>query len=709
MEREEDDRQSHRGINGGSNKKMVIVFTGAAALLAVALNFAFNAFKSFKHRRETKDLAGSIVRVNLSGNEIRKLADRIIEESKAVHDAVASVHVDKVKYQDIMMLAELEARQFPLVQSCVFPRLVSTSEDVRQASAEAEQKINLYIGSCRKREDVYRVVKAFAAREEWINADTKSYVQSLVRDFEQNGLNLTSTKKEEVQRLLAQIDELSMQYVQNINNDCTFLLFTESELEGLPSELIQVFDRDNDEKIKVTLKSNHVLPILELCKVGATRRRIAVGYGQRCKEVNVPVLETLVQLRHKFARLLGYDNYAEFAVGSRMAKTSAKVFEFLEDLSTSLTDLAAKELAGLKELKLKEEGSNLFGIEDLLYYVKKFEEDRFHLDFRALKDYFPLSLVLQGIFKILQDLFGLKFEEIVSAEVWHEDVRVFSVFDLGTSYLMGYAYLDLFFRDGKYGQTCVLPLQNGSLSTNADRQVPVVLLMCEFLIEDGNTPALLRFSEVVSLFHEFGHVVHALCNRASLARFSGLRVDHDFVEIPGHVFENWCFESSILKLISGYYQDVTRPIKDDVCNSLRKWRYSFSALKLRQEILYCLFDQIIHSTDNVDFLELFKFLHPKVMLGLPILEGTNPASCFPHSAIGYEASCYSRIWSKVFAADIFASKFHDGGLNHHIGMQFRNKVLAPGGAKDPLECLLDFIGREPSIQAYIDSLAYSSV
>ncbi|XP_057530921.1 probable thimet oligopeptidase [Amaranthus tricolor] len=117
--------------------------------------------------------------------------------------------------------------------------------------------------------------------------------------------------------------------------------------------------------------------------------------------------------------------------------------------------------------------------------------------------------------------------------------------------------------------------------------------MCEFLKEDGNSPALLRFSEVVSLFHEFGHVVHPLCNRASLARFSGLCVDHDFVEIPGHVFENWCFESSILKLISGYYQDVTRPIKDDVCNSLRKWRYSFSALKLRQEILYCLFDQII--------------------------------------------------------------------------------------------------------------------
>ncbi|KMT07551.1 hypothetical protein BVRB_6g151620 isoform A [Beta vulgaris subsp. vulgaris] len=703
----EDDRHSQsekslrRNNNGGKGVK-IIVFTGTAAVLAVALNFAFFAFKSFKKRSKSKDLVGSNVRVNLSANEIRKLADRIIAESTEVYDAVASVPVDKVRYQDIMLLAELEARQFPLVQSCVFPRLVSTLEDVRKVSAEAEQKLNAHI-------DVYSVVKAFAARGEWISAEAKSYVQSLVRDFEQNGLNLTSAKKEEVQRLQAQIDGLSMQYVQNINDDSSFLLFTESELEGLPSELLQIFDKANNDNIKVTMKSNHVLPILELCKVGTTRRKVAVGYGQRCKEVNLPVLENLVQLRHKLARLLGYDNYAEYAVGSRMAKTSSKVMEFLEDLSTSLTDLAAKELAILEHLKKREEGDGPFGMDDLLYYVKKFEEEKFDVDFAALKEYLPLSLILQGIFKILQDSFGLKFEEFVSAEVWHEDIRVFSVFDLSSGELVGYAYLDLYSRVGKYGQTCVLPLQNGSRSASAARQVPVILLMSEFLKEDCSSPALLRFSEVVSLFHEFGHVVHHLCNRSSLARFSGLRVDHDVVEIPGHVFENWCYESSILKLISGYYQDITRPIKDDICVSLRRWRYSFSALKLRQEILYCLFDQIIHSTDNIDFLELFKYLHPKVMLGLPVLEGTNPASCFPHSAVGYEASCYSRIWSKVFAADIFASKFRDGGLNHHIGLQFRNKVLAPGGAKDPLECLSNFIGREPSIQAFVDSIAFSSV
>lgn len=521
-------------------------------------------------------------------------------------------------------------------------------------------------------------------------------------------MNLTSAKKEEVQRLQAQIDDLSMQYVQNLNDDNTSLSFTETELDGLPSEFLQILNRDTNDKIKVPLKSNHVAPILELCKVGATRRKVAAGYGQRCKE-NVPVLENLVLLRHKFARLLGYDNYADYAVSSRMAKTSSKVFEFLEDLSTSLSDLAAKELAILKDLKKKEEGDRPFGIEDLLYYVKKFEDEQFNIDIGALKEYFPLSLVLQGILKILQDLLGLRFEEIAGAEVWHEDVRAYSVFDLSSGELMGYAYLDLYSREGKYGQFCVLPLQTGSLSSNGARQVPVVLLISDFTKEDGNCPVLLRFSEVVNLFHEFGHVAHHLCNHSSLARFSGLRVDPDFVEIPGQMFENWCFESSILKLISGYYQDITRPIKNDICVSLKRWRHSFSALKLKQDTLYCLFDQIIHSTDNVDFLELFKYLHPKVMMDLPVLEGTNPASSFPYSAIGYEATCYSRVWSKVFAADIFASKFHDSLLNQHIGMQFRNKVLAPGGAKDPLECMSNFTGREPSFQAFVDSIMSSSI
>ncbi|XP_007044976.2 PREDICTED: probable thimet oligopeptidase [Theobroma cacao] len=697
---------------GNSEKKMsskprkgsnIVSLTGAAALLTLAVSLAITAINNRRNSKK-KDLPGCNVRVNLSASEILKLADRIIAKSKEVHDAVASVPLDKVTYKNVILpLAELEAQQFPLVQSCVVPKLVSPFDKLRKASAEAEKKIDAQVSSCSKREDVYRVAKAFAAKGEWMGPEAKRYVQCLIRDFERNGLNLTATKTEEVQRLRAQIDELSLQYVQNLNDDTTSLLFHENELAGLSTEFLKTLEKMENGMFKVTLKSHHVAVVMELCKVGRTRRTVAMAYGKRCAKVNLSVLEDLVQVRHKFARLLGYSNYADYALNLRMAKTSSKVLEFLEDISSSLSDLANKELAVLKELKKQEEGELPFGVEDLLYYVKKVEQQEFDMDLGALKQYFPVNLVLSGIFKIFQDLFGLRFEEIADADVWNGDVRVFSVFDLRSGELFGYFYLDVFTREGKYGQTCVVALQNGSVAFSGARQIPVALLISQLQKDSSGIPGLLRFSEVVSLFHEFGHVVQHLCNRASFARFSGLRVDPDFVEIPAQVLENWCYESFSLKLISGFHQDITKPIKDEICKSLKRWRYSFSALKLKQEVLYCLFDQIIHSAENVDIVELFKHLHPKVMLGLPMLEGTNPASCFPRCAIGYEAACYSRIWSEVFAADIFTSKFRDGLLNQYAGMQFRDKVLAPGGAKDPVEILSDFLGREPSVQTFIDN------
>ncbi|KAL5717777.1 thimet oligopeptidase [Ranunculus cassubicifolius] len=684
-------------------ERRILAFTGAAALAAVALNLLITAINTRRNNKKRKDLKGSNVRINLSAKEIIKLADEVISRSKKVYDAVASVPLDKVTYANVILpLAELEAEQLPLVQSCVFPKMVSVSEDVRKASAEAERRIEAHAFICSKREDVYRAIKTFAAGGEWTNPEAKRYAQCLVRDFERNGLNLTLSKREELQRLESKINDLSMRYIQNLDEDDSFLLFNEKELDGMPTIFIKSLDKVQNSLMKVTLKRHHVSPLLEYCKVGITRKRVAVAYGQRCGKANLSIVENLVQLRHKLARLLGYPNYADYVVQCRMAKNSAKVFEFLEHISARLTDSATKELNALKDLKKKEEGDSPFGIEDLLYYLKRVEEQKFYVDFGDIDQYFPADLVLSGILKIFQDLFGIRFDEIAEAETWHCDVRLFSAWDLSSNELLGYLYLDMYSREGKYGHTCVVPLQNASVASSGVHQIPVALLVCQLRKEGEDNTCLLRFSDVVKLFHELGHVAHLICNRASYAKFSGLRVDPDFREIPSLVLENWCYDSSSLKLISGFHQDMTKPITDEMCASLKKRRDSFSALKVKQEILQCLFDQIMHSNENIDPVELLKHLHPKVMLGLPMLEGINPASCMPRFAIGSEASCYTHIWSEVFAADIFASKFQDGLSNHFVGLQFRNKVLGPGGAKEPVELLSDFLGREPSVEAYIE-------
>ncbi|CAI9093276.1 OLC1v1028741C1 [Oldenlandia corymbosa var. corymbosa] len=694
---------SDQGKREQRSGRLVALTGGAAAVfLALAVNFAVSAINSRSRNRKKREVRGSNVQINLTASEILRLADRIIAQSKKVYDSVAAIPLDKVTCANVLLpLAELEGQHFPLVQSCVFPKLVSTSEDVRKACAEAERRIDSHVSTCSKREDIYRVVKALVARGDYMSSEEKCFAKILVQDFERNGLNLPMTKREELQRLKTQIDELSMQYIRNLNDDQSYLLFTEIELAGLPPEFLKVLDEDGKGKYKISLKSHHVSPTLELCKVGSTRKAVAVAYGRRC-EANIPILEKMIQSRHRLARLLGYGNYADYAINHRMAGSSSKVFDLLEDISGNLSEQAARELAILRELKKQEEGELTFGVEDLLYYVKRARDQQIDLDFGDVKQYFPVNLVLSGIFKICQDLFGLRFEIIEDAEVWHSDVELFSVFDLSSGDLMGYFYLDIYSREGKYAHTCVVALQNGSL-IGGRKLIPIALLISQFEKEVDGHPGLLRFPEVVNLLHEFGHVVQYICNRASIARFSGLRLDPDFVEIPARMLENWCYESLSLKLISGFHKDITKAIDDNICESLKRWRSSFSALRLKQEILYCLFDQIIHSTEDVDIQGLYKHLHPKVLLGLPALEGTNPASSFPGSAIGFEATCYSRIWSEVFAADIFASKFSVDLFNQHTGMQFRNKVFAPGGEKDPLQLLSDFLGKEPSIQAFLDA------
>ncbi|KAG2602670.1 hypothetical protein PVAP13_5KG701900 [Panicum virgatum] len=586
--------------------------------------------------------------------------------------------------------------------------MVSTSEDVRKASAEAEKRLDSHFVLCRQREDVYRVIKAFAVKGERIGPEATRFLQCLVKEFERNGVKLSQSKGKEMEKLKCHIDELNLKYLQNLNDFTKFLLLSEDELAGMPFEFLKDLEKAEG-KLKVPLTSYHVTPILEHCKVGSTRKQVAVAYGQKGGKDNLAILENLVQLRHKFARLLGYANYADFAIEPRMPRTSRKVLEFLEEISEQLSDVANRELSILKDLKMKEEGNAHVGMEDLLYYIKRAEEFKVDLDIGEIKQYFPVSLVISGMLKMFQDLFALRFDETKDAEVWHDTVRVFSVWDASSSDLLGYFFLDIFAREGKYCHTCVVTLQNGCLCSNGTRKVPAAVLLSQCPKEfDGNS-ALLRFPEVVRLFHEFSHVVHHISNRVTFSKFSALRLEGDFAEIPSLLLENWCYESISLKMMSGFHQDITKSITSEACQSLKRRRDLFAGLKMKQEILLCLVDQIIHSSENVDIDNLIKELHPKVMLGIPLLEGTSPASCFPRIAIGDDAVCYSYIWSEVFAADLFVSKFKDDLLNQHAGLRFRNKVLAPGGSKDSLEIITDYLGREPSLQSFIQSRTRNSL
>ncbi|XP_078433640.1 zincin-like metalloproteases family protein isoform X2 [Wolffia australiana] len=658
---------------------------------------------------EQYDLRGLNIQIYLSASQIHKQVDKIILRSTETYDLIASIPIDKVTFSSaISPLASLEADLFPLVQSCIFLRMVSTCDDIRQASADAERMLDSHFLTCRKREDVYRVISAYRDRREEVAPEVQRFIDCLIKDFERNGVALNSDKRKEFDNLRSKIDDLSLLFIKNLTLDDSFLQFGESELRGLPPQFIKSLDVVENGKLKITLRSHHISPILEHCKVGSTRKCVAVAHGTRCGKANTAILEKLVRLRKKMAQLLGYSCFADYIVEPRMARTSTRVLEFLEDISCHLTEMAMRELNVLKDLKKNEEGDFPFGAEDLRYYMKRAEEKMIDAELQTAKFLFPVDMVLSGVLKTFQELLHLEFEEVLDVDTWHDAVRLFAVMDPSSNELMGYFFLDMFSREGKYSQTCVVAVQDGSMSSGGINQTPVALLISQFPKQEDDSPVLLQFSEVLNFFHEFGHVLQHICNRATFSRFSGLRMEVDFLEIPSQMLEKWCYESICMKQISGYDQDTVKPSKEEWCCSLRRRRDLFLGLKVKEEVLFCIVDQIIHSSEEIDIEKLLKHLHPKVLLGIPLLEGTNPAACFPRFAIGYEATCYSHLWSEVVAADIYASKFQEDIMNQRAGLQFRNKVLSPGGSRDPMLIIQEYLGREPSIQAFIMSKTMSS-
>lgn len=682
--------------------KDVAVMGAAAASTVVAAGMVRSMV-----RRSHADVSvsdGINVRLGLSASEILSLADFIISTSTSVHDAVAAVPLDQVSYDNVIApLANLQAEEFALVQSCVFPALVSTSKEVRDASSEAEKRLDAYNVKCSMREDVYRVVKAFSEKKVTLEPEAQRFVDRVVRDYERLGLNLSPEIRKEVERLKTTIGELCIEFQKNMNEENRRLYFTDSELAGLPADFIKELNRDSEDKLEVTLKYPHYFPIMEKCKIGSTRKAMATAYDQRCMDQNVTILEKVIEMRSAMAQLLGHKNHAEYAIATRMAKSPVTVKSFLEDTSNKISPLAKKELAKLEAMKRQEEGDEPFGLYDMRYYIRKSEEADFNVDYETVKQYFPLNIVTAGLLQIYQDLLGLKFKEVSDPDVWHPEVQKFSVTDENTGENMGYFYLDLHPRDGKYTHACVCSLQPGCLMIDGTRQLPVGAMLANFTKPTTEKPSLLGHNEVETYFHEFGHLMHHICSRSVFAKFSGLRVEEDFVEAPSQMLENWCLESASLKMMSGHYEDTNQPLPQEIIEALMQKKRAFSGLLTKRQLLFGLFDQSIHMREKADTAAVLKELTPKVMEGLPMLEGTNFSASFGHMAGGYDAAYYGYLWAEVFSADMFETKFKGNVLSKSAGREYRDKVLAPGATKDAAVILREFLGREPTQEAFLRS------
>jgi len=642
---------------------------------------------------------------------IRAEAQALIQEGKAIYDKVGAVEKEKVSFSSVVQpLLDCDRESYTRGVALQLPAMVAVEKELRDASSEAEKLLDEFAVEMSMRKDIFDNLVAFSQTEEAkaLGPELKRFVEKSVTDGRRNGLHLGEEEREKVKVVKKRISELGTDFNKNLNEDTTFVMLEEGELSGVPADLVKSFERDEEGRCKVTMKYPHFFPVTRKCNNPKTRFLMEKTYQSRLMKENTAIIEEIVALRQEQAQLLGYADHATYIQEIRMAKDPGTVKEFLGGLAAKVKALWEEEQKVM--LRMKEEEAKELGFEssgkldfwDFRYYMAMVEEKQYAVDQEKLKEYFPMEVVTAGLMEIYQRILGLKFTKVEGGEVWHDDVEQWRVDDAASGHTIGYFYLDLYPRDGKYGHACMMQLQPGCLGADGQRQKSVVVMITNFSKPTAEKPSLLDHKEVETYFHEFGHVMHGICSTTDTSRFFGTNVERDFVEAPSQMLENWVWEEESLRLMSRHYRDET-PLPKEMLDKLVASRNANAGGFTLRQVFLATFDQRLHSSSGpVDTATLIRDTYREIV-GIETIEGTNFAAIFGH-LVGYDAQYYGYLWSEVYSQDMFATRFaKEGVLNPGTGGDYRQLVLAPGGSRDGMDLLRSFLGREPSQEAFLRS------
>ncbi|CAL1713197.1 unnamed protein product [Somion occarium] len=547
-----------------------------------------------------------------------------------------------------------------------------------------------------------------------LNPEEERLVEKMILDGKRAGLALPEKEREELMKLQKEVSQASLEFSKNFNEEKAVITFTAEELEGVPADVVSGYTKRTDESGKevfdVTYKTPDIFPIFKFAQNPETRRRAFEGYEDRL-QINTPILDRILELRRKIAALLGYDTWADYRTEVKMVKNAKGVIDFLTDLETKLRPVGLKEreiLLDMKKEELEQKGlpfDGEFYIWDYRYYDRKYIEKSLDLDDMLVKEYFPVAVVVPAILSIYQNLLGVKFVEH-KGETWHPEVQQFSVWEKDAkdeSGFVGYCYLDLFPRESKYSHAAVWGLLPGYARPDGKRSYPLAAMVANLAKPTPSKPALMRHDDVVTFFHEMGHVFHGLLSRTQFGRFHGTRVARDFVEAPSQMLENWCWEPKVLERMSSHYE-TQKPLSSELIEKIVKSRYVNVGLFYLRQLFFANYDINVHTAqESEDYTALWNTLREKISL---VKGGKHTAGqgTFGHIAGGYDAGYYGYTYSLVFAADMYATVFKPDPLDPARGKLYRDKILLPGGSREDIDSLKDFLGRPPNSEAFIEEI-----
>jgi len=557
-----------------------------------------------------------------------------------------------------------------------------------------------------------------------LNIAQKKVIENGLRNFKLSGINLSEEKRETFKALSVRLSELESRFEQNVleATDAWSLNVTDvNQLKGLPTAVLEEAALNAKDKGKtgwlLTLEHPCYIAVMTYAEDRKLRKKFYTAYATRASTVepfanptkwdNAPVMHEIMKERAHVSTLLGFNNYAEYALQTRMLKKTTDVTNFLEDLILRLKKVAVDNLDELKTFALKNCQLDALEVWDIAYVSEKMLQDKYAISEELLKQYFPEERAIQGLFTIVNKLYGIHVKEVESFDKWHSDVRLFGIYD-ENNMLCGHFYTDLHARPNKRGGAWISNCKSRMQYPDGQRQLPVAYLVANFSPNRAGESVLLTHDEVITLFHEFGHCLHHLITTVDYPSISGGNsVSWDAIELPSQLLEYWCWEEEALCLFSEHVQ-TKEPLTHDLFLKLKASKNFQIGLRTMRQLEYALFDFVLHETfsaepsDKMDIQEILDRVRTKTAV-MPTPKFNRFQNTFSHIfGGGYAAGYYSYLWSEVLAADVFNQFKEDHQVfNKEVAKKFVETILSKGGSQEFMDLFIAFRGRAPKIDALL--------
>ncbi len=594
---------------------------------------------------------------------------------------------------------------------------VMESEALRDAYNNTLEHLTQFHTEMSQNEPLFRAILSLTESPAFASYTPaqKKTLENELRDFKLSGIHLSSDKKARLAELNHELSRLTTKFSENIldaTNAWALHLTDKEQLKGLPPQALQLAadsakDRNLDGYV-LTLDYPSYSTAIKSLDNRDLRKELYEAYCTRASDKgpnaekwdNTEVMNDILRVRLEMAQLIGYPSYAEYSLATKMAKSPSEVLGFLEDLVKRSRAMAQSEYQEIVKI------SGLEKIEawDLPYYSEKLQMSKFNFTQEDFRPYFPIQKVLNGLFTVVEKLYGITVREEENIDVWHPQAKFFSLYDKHQQFRAGF-YIDLYARphkrDGAWMDECLTRYVRRD-----GIQYPIAYLTCNFMRPVENKPGLLTHDDVITLFHEFGHCLHHMLTKVDVPSVSGINgVPWDAVEFPSQFMENFCWEKEAMALLSEHYA-THAPFPDDLYDKMIAAKHFQTGLQMVRQLEFALFDFRLHlEYDPAKPASQVQHILDEVRQQVAAYQVPS-FNRFQHSfshifAGGYAAGYYSYKWAEVLSSDAYAAFEEHGLFDHHTGNSFMENILEVGGVRDPMESFIAFRGRKPTIDALL--------